>query len=217
LLTRYLDPETIWSELTFWLIMAITFTFGSRAVVGPHFLEHLNEIAIGAVECNVAWGAIDGVFFVLGEVFDIGRTGLWVRKARSATNERAAIEAIRIRLGERIGELAPSPESDRLYRDILAVLKRMDAPRAWPTFDGMIGAVLICLLVSATSLTVALPIWLIPDPELAVRTIHVLLAACLFATGYGMAQAVGLPPLRYGAVMALVGGALGGLAYALGG
>jgi VIT1/CCC1 family predicted Fe2+/Mn2+ transporter len=94
---------------------------------------------------------------------------------------------------------------------------RMQVPEKRPTREGLIGALIVCVLVSSTSLPILLPTLVIPDTHLAIRVGNFLLLACLFATGYGMAREVGGHPIRFGSIMAAIGLVLVGVAKALGG
>jgi len=213
---RYLDPETAYAEILFGLIMALTFTLGATLVVGTGG-EALHEIVYGAVTCNVAWGVIDAFFYILAELFELGQRGKQIRQVQTALTKSEAVRRIREVFDERIGPAATPEQRAQFYEAVHPLVMRMQAPRRRPTRDGLIGAAIVCILVSITSLPIVLPTLVIADTHAAIRVGNILLLACLFATGYGMAREVGGHPIRFGSIMAAVGLVLVVVAQALGG
>ena len=70
-----LSPIDRLSEIIFGTIMALTFTGTlSIATAGR---EDVREMLVGAIGCNIAWGIVDGVMFVIA--------GLLLRKKEAAT------------------------------------------------------------------------------------------------------------------------------------
>ena len=113
---RVLDPIDRVSEVLFGLIMVLTFT-GSLSVAEAG-REDVRAMLIGALGCNLAWGIIDAVFYLMGCLADRGRGIIDLpgaaqgdRSAAGATpdigcaaaddrfrHETAELEAIRARL-----------------------------------------------------------------------------------------------------------------------
>lgn len=63
-------------EVLFGLIMTLTFTLGAGFVIEEEGRAGAREILVGIVGIvgrNLAWGIIDGVLFVLGNVLERGR------------------------------------------------------------------------------------------------------------------------------------------------
>src|SRR5678809_1467351 len=61
---RLLEPNERIAEVLFGLIMVLTFT-GSLSVAEAGQAE-VRTMLIGAIGCNLAWGIIDGVFYLMG-------------------------------------------------------------------------------------------------------------------------------------------------------
>jgi hypothetical protein len=68
--TRALDPIDRVSEVLFGLIMVLTFT-GSLSVAEAGRAE-VREMLVGALGCNIAWGIIDGLLYLMGSLADKG-------------------------------------------------------------------------------------------------------------------------------------------------
>jgi hypothetical protein len=61
---RVLDPSDRIAEVLFGLIMVLTFT-GSLSIIEAG-RDDVHAMLIGALGCNLAWGVIDGVFYLMG-------------------------------------------------------------------------------------------------------------------------------------------------------
>src|SRR3954451_25094829 len=81
---RVLEPIDRVSEVLFGLIMVLTFT-GSLSVAEAG-REDVHAMLIGALGCNLAWGIIDAVLFLMGCLAEKGRGLLAFRAARRATD-----------------------------------------------------------------------------------------------------------------------------------
>src|SRR5437764_11834695 len=85
---RWLDPIDRVSEVLFGLIMVLTFT-GSLSVAEAG-RDDVRTMLIGALGCNLAWGIIDGVLYLMGCLAEKGRGLLTFRALRKATDPSAA-------------------------------------------------------------------------------------------------------------------------------
>src|SRR5512141_1236928 len=70
---RYLDPGSRMGEILFGLIMTLTFTLGAGMVIQEEGKQGAREMLVAVLGCNLAWGVIDGLFYVLGQLFERGR------------------------------------------------------------------------------------------------------------------------------------------------
>src|SRR5215469_542000 len=102
-ITRYLDPEVIFAEILFGLIMALTFTLGATMVARLAGGEPLQDIVFGAVTCNLAWGMIDAVLYILGEVFALGTRAMQIKQVQRASTKEAAMRRLHEIFDDRIG------------------------------------------------------------------------------------------------------------------
>ena len=65
-----LDPIERLSEILFGLIMALTFTGALSAATAGH--EEVRTMIFGAIGCNLAWGLVDGVMYLLDALTERG-------------------------------------------------------------------------------------------------------------------------------------------------
>src|SRR5215218_8612873 len=85
---RVLDPIDRVSEVLFGLIMVLTFT-GSLSVAEAG-REDVRIMLIGALGCNLAWGIIDGVLYLMGVLAEKGRNLMTFRAVRQAGDTQQA-------------------------------------------------------------------------------------------------------------------------------
>src|SRR5215467_5045006 len=85
---RVLEPHERISEVLFGLIMVLTFT-GSLSVAEAG-REDIRAMLIAALGCNLAWGVIDGVLYLMGSLAEKGRTLATFRAVRKASDPRKA-------------------------------------------------------------------------------------------------------------------------------
>ena len=113
-----LDPNERIAEVLFGLIMVLTFT-GSLSVAGADRAE-VRTMLIGALGCNLAWGVIDAVLYLMGSLSEKGTGLLAFRAVRRATDPNHAHRVIaeRIAVGDRVrhdagrtGNAAPAVET----------------------------------------------------------------------------------------------------------
>jgi hypothetical protein len=68
LIHRYLDPAETLAEVLFGLIMVLTITIGASLITTPDQLD-THGLIVAAAGCNLAWGVIDAVLFLLDTLF----------------------------------------------------------------------------------------------------------------------------------------------------
>src|SRR5262245_26116637 len=95
------------SEVLFGLIMVLAFT-GSLSVADAG-RDDVRTMLVGAVGCNLAWGIIDAVLYLMGSFADRGRSLLAVWQLRRSTDPARARELLASALPARVASvLQPS-------------------------------------------------------------------------------------------------------------
>lgn len=213
---RYLDPSETLLEVLFGLIMALTLTAGARLLPEGPAIDPAS-LAVALIGCNVAWGIIDAVFYLLGTRFNRNRRVQLVHRLRATASEAEAVDIIREEFGL---EGEPSMrEKDRaaFHGSVLQMLRHAGIARARFLRDDFVAAVLIVLLVSATAIPGVLPLLLLDDSYEALRIANALQICLLFLVGYRWARHCGANPWQTGLTIALLGVGLVLIAVALGG
>lgn len=211
--TRVLDPAERIAEVLFGLIMVLTFT-GSLSIAEAG-RDDIRSMLIGALGCNIAWGIIDGVLYLMGSLADKGRNLATYLAVHRATNPREAESLIADSLPPLIASVLTPEELDRL-RQRLADLPapparaRLDASDWW-------GALAVFLVVFLSTFPVAVPFMLMRDASLALRTSNAIAIGMMFAAGASYGRVIGRTPWVLGVSMVALGSALVALTMALGG
>jgi hypothetical protein len=68
---RALDPVDRFSEVIFGLIMVLAFTCSMS--IGDGGSQDVHKMLVAALVCNVAWGLVDGVMYVLTSIAERAR------------------------------------------------------------------------------------------------------------------------------------------------
>ena len=210
-----LDPVERLSEILFGLIMAMTFTGSIHAAEAGE--EDVRTILVGAIGCNIAWGIVDAVMYVMSTMVSRGH----VRRSLSALRHAGSPEQTRDILDELLPEgviRAMKPgDYDALRRwvDTLPEPAR-NAPMSARTWRGALG---VFLLVTLSTFPVVLPLIFLRDhsPTMALRVSHSVALVMLFLIGYALGKRAGMKAWLTGASMLVVGVVLAVMTILLGG
>lgn len=210
---RVLDPIERVSEVLFGLIMVLTFT-GSLSVANPERSE-VREMLVGAIGCNLAWGIVDAVMYVMSSVIARARGLRVLRRVQSAVDHAEARTTIAGLLDPFVAARL-RPAVLEMAREDLAAVK--DAPQRAPiTRDDYVGAIEVFLLVFLSTFPVVVPFLLMTDARAALRMSNWIAIAMLFLGGWSLGHYAGLRRWAMGIAMAALGAVLVGITIALGG
>ena len=216
LISRYLDPADSLGEALFGLFMALTITLGARLLLQSTEID-AREMIVAIVGCNVAWGIIDAVLYLIGSVFNRNRRIDFVRKLRATRNEAEAMAAVREEFGLEDEPHMSDADRQAFHRVVLDILRHAGTERARLRLKDYQAAFVIVLLVSFTAVPGVLPFVFVQDGYLALRLANLIQVGLLFFVGYRWASYTGANPLRTGLLIVALGIALVAIAVALGG
>src|SRR4051812_30308281 len=111
---RVLEPQERISEILFGLIMVLTFT-GSLSVAEAE-RDDVRAMLIGALGCNLAWGIIDGVLYLMGCLADRGRSLATYRAARAASDPQEAQRLVADALPPVVASIMEPAELESIHR-----------------------------------------------------------------------------------------------------
>ena len=210
---RHLDPADSMGELIFGLIMVLTFTLGAR-LLDPEATD--GSLILAAIGCNLAWGIIDAVLYVLGRIYERHRIANIVRALRRSEG-LDALPIVENELGGELARKVDDAERERFYLAVAEAARRHPLARVRVHAEDVKGALIVFLLVFGTAFPAALPFLAIEDPVMALRSSNALLVALLFLVGYRWGQYVGARPWLAGSLVMGLGASLALLAIPLGG
>jgi len=210
---RVLNPIDRVSEVLFGLIMVLTFT-GSLSVAEAG-REDVHAMLIGTLGCNLAWGIIDAVLYLMGIMADKGSGLVALRAVRSTADSQHAHRLIAGALPPVVASVLQPAELEM----ISARLKELPElpPQARLRKNDWLGAMGVFLLVFLSTFPVVLPFIFIHELHPAMRTSNLIAIVMLFITGYAFARLSGHHPWLMGIGMVGLGSFLVAMTMALGG
>jgi hypothetical protein len=210
---RVLDPIERVSEVLFGLIMVLTFT-GSLSVAEAG-RDDVRTMLIGALGCNLAWGIIDGILYLMGCLAEKGRGLLIFRAVRKATNGKEAQRLIANALPPVVSSVLQPAELQAMHER----LKQLPEPpeRIRLGWNDWLGAVGVFFLVFLSTFPVVIPFTFMRNAGPALRVSNVVAIVMLFLTGYAFGRMTGRRPWLVGISMVVLGSILVSITMALGG
>src|SRR6187549_42498 len=124
---RVLDPIDRVSEVLFGLIMVITFT-GSLSIAEAG-RDDVRAMLIGALGCNLAWGIIDGVLYLMGCLAEKGSGLTTYRAVRKTTDPKRAQELIAEALPAVLASVVQPAELEAMHQRLKALPEPADRAR----------------------------------------------------------------------------------------
>jgi hypothetical protein len=210
---RVLDPIDRVTEVLFGLIMVLTFT-GSLSIAEAG-RQDIRTMLVGALGCNLAWGIIDGVFYLMGSLAEKGRAIRTLRVVRGTGDPRKAQRLIAAALPSAVTRIMQQAELESIHRR----LKELPEPpkRAHLRKNDWLGAAGVLLLVFLSTFPVVIPFIFMKDAQAAMRLSNAVAMIMLFLTGYTYGRIAGGRPWVIGVSMIVVGSVLVAITIALGG
>jgi VIT1/CCC1 family predicted Fe2+/Mn2+ transporter len=211
--TRLLNPVDRISEVLFGLIMAVTIV-GSLSVATAGRQDA--RLAMGAaLGCNLAWGLVDAVMFLVRTLTERSRTRTLARQVLAAADAESARHLMQQALPGELVALAGPQELEAMRQRLLAA---PPPERAVLKAADYAGAFAIFLLVVVATLPVVLPFALLHDIGAAMQLSRIIALAMLFLCGAALGRHAGYPsPAHTGLAMAVFGAVLILAVIALGG
>jgi hypothetical protein len=210
---RVLDPADRIAEVLFGLIMVLTFT-GSLSVADSG-RDDVVAMLIGALGCNLAWGVIDGLFYLMGCLAEKGRNLATLKAVLAAKTGEEARGLIVGALPPLVASLLKPEELDALRDRAL----RLPQPPNHARLDAhdWLGAMGVFLLVFLVTFPVAIPFMFFDTTALAMRVSNAVAIGLLFAAGAAYGKVIHRSPLAIGVGMVVVGLVIVAFTIALGG
>jgi hypothetical protein len=208
-----LHPVDRIMELLFGLLMALSFT--GALSVAESGREDLREMFVAALGCNLAWGFVDAVMYLIRTAVDRGRSLTLMRSVRDAVDPqagRAVIESALSRVGAR---LVSQTEIEAVRGRILA-MPTLPA-RAGLQGSDLLAALAIFVLVVLATFPVVLPFAFMQDVGAAKNASRIIALVMLFLGGLALGRYAGYGSWRAGLAMTALGVVMVGVIKVLGG
>src|SRR5262249_44730367 len=210
---RVLDPIERISEVLFGLIMVLTFTCSFS--VAESGRSEVRTMLLAALGCNIAWGIIDAIMYLMGCLAERARSLATLRGVRAENNAEKAQRLIAKALPPGVAaSLGPAE-----LEGIRLGLMKLPEPPAHPRLSkrDWVGAISVFILVVLSTCPVVLPFAFMQNVMSAQRVSNGIAVVLLFLTGYSFGRCTGYHPRAMGVSMVILGSVLVGITILLGG
>jgi VIT1/CCC1 family predicted Fe2+/Mn2+ transporter len=210
---RFLEPNERVAEVLFGLIMVLTFT-GSLSVAEAG-RDDVRTMLIGALGCNIAWGIIDGILYLMGCLSEQGRG---IRSLRALRKAAAPADAHRV-IADALPPMVAAALDPAEYESLRQKLVRLPELPAHPRLckQEWLGALAVFLWVFIITFPVTIPFIFMNNVGRAMRVSNAIAIVLLFLTGYAFGRIAEYRPWLTGLAMVVLGTVLVGITMALGG
>lgn len=211
---RYFAPENRLAEVICALVMVLTFTAttgGTFEGTTPH------AMLMAVVGCNIAWGIVDGVTYVLGNLMNRGERARLLTVLKHAPDDPETTARVWNRLDSVLRPMLTEAQVAQVHQWVIegaagvtiepVRLKREDVYTALACFVIVVGA----------TLPIVAPFLLIRNDVVALRVSNGLALAMLFGVGWRWAGLVNSSRWKTGLGLLALGVVLVGLTIVLGG
>lgn len=210
---QLLDPLERTSEVLFGLIMVLTITGSIRVAEGGR--EEMRTVLVGALGCNLAWGLVDAVMYVMTSLTQRARAMATLRAVRKASGPETAHALILDALPSVVSAVLTPPEVESL-RERLCQEPQHPA-RARLKAGDLMAAFGVFLLVFLSTFPVVIPFLILREPAVALHASNAIAAVMLFGAGWSLGKYAGSPGWQTGLSMVAIGVMLVAMTMALGG
>lgn len=208
-----LNPVDRISEVLFGLIMVLSFT--GAISVATDGRDQIRELLWAALGCNVAWGLVDAIMYLMNVLLERGHSLTVLRRVARSETRQASREVLKQEIQPLLAQLLKDEELDQLSER----LKRLPEPsnRNLLTATDLMAGLQIFFLVFLCTLPVALPFAFFQEVAFAMRASNGVALVLLFIGGYVLAGYAGFSRFTTALIYVVIGVLLVALTIALGG
>jgi hypothetical protein len=210
--SRILSPLERISEILFGLIMALTFTGALSAATAGQ--EEVRTMIFGAIGCNLAWGLVDGVMYLLNALTERGLAIRTFERLRRTQDPAEGQTIIADALPPVVASLLSPAELESMRQKIA----RMPAPaRPRLRLPDYVGALAVMLIVFLSTFPLVIPFLVVGETLRAMRLSNAVALVMLAILGYRLGRYGGYQPIVTALSMVGIGVSLVLITMALGG
>jgi hypothetical protein len=211
--SRLIHPVDRISEILFGLIMALTFTCTLSVIDSDR--DEVRDMLVGAIGCNIAWGLVDAIMFILGEMARRGHGARILRFIKGSGDPEKSRAFIADALPPVLSKVLNEDDMELLRTRLLDLPEtQMKVRISWKDIKIAIG---IFLLVFLSTFPVALPFIIFEPAKLALRISNGVAILLMFIAGWMLARHGGYNKWLMALSMTVLGVSMVLLTIALGG
>ena len=206
-----LNPIDRVSEIVFGVLMALSFTGALSVATAGH--QEVRTMMFTALGCNLAWGLVDGVMYLVRTATERRRKKTLLAQLRLTNDRPVAHSMITDALPPLFAGIVPPATLDALHQRLRTVIE----PTVRLGGSDYAAAFGVFALVVLATFPVVIPFIFISKIVLALRVSNLLAIITLFIGGAALGRYTGGPVWVYGLAMSGIGVALLAMIIALGG
>jgi VIT family len=210
---RLLDPIERISEILFGLIMVLSFTCALSVTESEH--TDIKQMLFGAIGCNLAWGVIDGIMYLMIVMSQRGRDNAVIKYVSVTQDKEKARELIAETISPEIAAAMEQQSFENIRKDIVMNASNLSHPRVYG--KDLKTALGIFILVFLSTFPIAIPFTFIHQVRMALRISNGIAIILLFTGGWILARYSHYNKFRTGLYLALLGIGMVFLTISLGG
>lgn len=177
------EPSDWWGAILFGLVMALIFTLGAGSSLDDGETSS-RDLLVSVVGCNVAWAMIMAGMFIVDAMFERGSKARLIMDVQKSASEEEALALVRDHLDRDLEVVTSEEDRERLHRAILVTVRKLVPPRNTLRGSDLIGAGVVFVLVTLTTLPAIVSFLVIDNVRIALRVSNVLMVLMLFLVGF---------------------------------
>lgn len=187
--------------MLFGLFMALTFVGAVSAATSGR--DEIRTMFFAALGCNLAWGLVDAVMYLVRTLTDRGRMLTLAHAVRGAPDAATGRRHLERGLSQPAASLLSSTELEAVRARLVALPSLPERPRLHR--EDALAALAIFLIVVGATFPVVLPFVVFDHVGLAMTVSRILALAMLFLGGLALGRYAGSGSFRTGFVMMALG------------
>jgi len=207
-----INPLDRAAEILFGLIMALSFTCSISIVTSD---TKIRQLIFAALSCNLSWGLVDAIMFLVGELAQRNRNKMIIESVRNATETEKAHQHISEAFSSDIAPLIKKEVVEQIRMNIIEVTG--EGVKLRLTTQDFKRALALFFVVFISTFPIIIPFVLIDESKLALRVSNLVAVVMMFMCGWSVSKYVGLNKWTMSISLVLVGIILVAITIALGG
>ena len=190
---KYFAPQDRLAEVICGLIMVLSFTAATGAIF-EGTTRHALLVAI--LGCNIAWGIVDGVTYILGNLMNRGARARLIQTLKRSPDDPNVAAVVESRLKPVLGDLLTPLQAQQVQRWIIEGAARVEPETTRLKKDDLFTGLWCFVIVFGAALPVLIPFLLIQNEAIALRISNALMLAMLFVIGWRWAAFANMNRLK---------------------
>jgi VIT1/CCC1 family predicted Fe2+/Mn2+ transporter len=218
---KYLSLSDRWTEIITGIIMTTAVIGATRIGIGSGHTDFL-IIFSAAIGCDIAWGLVDGVLYIFGELTDRGRHVQLLKNLKAIEDQDNAVDLVIKKIDQELDppilEHFNHEDKVRISQGVVKFSSKMTPENVHISKKDVFGGITIFFLDVVAGLVLLIPFFFLPTQMvIAARISMVIALILLFIIGYQWAKIINRPKIQTGLIIMFLAIAIDVIVIILGG